>query len=412
MATEIKDDPVHAAIPERSTDATSLDRSEDNSTQSLFRAAIGTSQTDYYSAHFARFDAADRAGISWNWAAALMTLNWMAFRQLWGAALTYAGIVVTTVLLLFGIGRLVFQLSTELETGLLLVLLFLSVVLPGMYGNALLYTQSRKRMERALASNTTLPEACAMLSRQASQRQRLIWLALANLTLAAAVGAATLALPEFDALPLHTEKMTLARERNASAPALPSTGASASGAVSAPASTASMPTPAASASASAQPGQGSRGVRGKIQNSLLPVLPPLITPPAEVPYSAASAASAAKARPGQGATPVTRTAEKSAPSAKPIKAGKGSKGSEKPASASAHEVAFMINVGLFAKDNNALNAFTKLKDANLPALSQVLKTPKGKRTRVRVGPFPTQTEADAAAEKIHALQLDAVVFQQ
>jgi len=29
-----------------------------------------------------------------------------------------------------------------------------------------------------------------------------------------------------------------------------------------------------------------------------------------------------------------------------------------------------------------------------------------------VGPFDTQSEADAAAEKIHALELDAVVFQQ
>jgi cell division protein FtsN len=32
--------------------------------------------------------------------------------------------------------------------------------------------------------------------------------------------------------------------------------------------------------------------------------------------------------------------------------------------------------------------------------------------RVRVGPFDSRLEADAAAEKIRALQLDAVVFRQ
>ena len=72
----------------------------------------------------------------------------------------------------------------------------------------------------------------------------------------------------------------------------------------------------------------------------------------------------------------------------------------------------MINVGLFADDNNARNAFVKLQDAGLPALSQEIKSSKGKRTRVRVGPFETQPEADQAAERIRALQLEAVVFKQ
>ena len=73
---------------------------------------------------------------------------------------------------------------------------------------------------------------------------------------------------------------------------------------------------------------------------------------------------------------------------------------------------FLINVGLFADDNNARNALVKLQDAGLPALSQEIKSSKGKRTRVRVGPFETQPEADQAAERIRALQLEAVVFKQ
>jgi cell division septation protein DedD len=72
---------------------------------------------------------------------------------------------------------------------------------------------------------------------------------------------------------------------------------------------------------------------------------------------------------------------------------------------------YLINVGLFADANNARNATVKLQDAGLPTLSQEVKSSKGPRTRVRVGPFETQAEADRAAERIRALQLEAVVFK-
>lgn len=73
---------------------------------------------------------------------------------------------------------------------------------------------------------------------------------------------------------------------------------------------------------------------------------------------------------------------------------------------------FYINVGLFAQDANARRAHTTLQKAGVAAFTQELDTGKGKRTRVRAGPFDTQSEADGAAEKIRALKLDAVVFQQ
>jgi cell division septation protein DedD len=68
-------------------------------------------------------------------------------------------------------------------------------------------------------------------------------------------------------------------------------------------------------------------------------------------------------------------------------------------------------VGLFADANNARNAMVKLQDAGLPAVSQSVKSSKGPRTRVRVGPFETQAEADRVAEKIRALKLEAAVFK-
>ena len=73
---------------------------------------------------------------------------------------------------------------------------------------------------------------------------------------------------------------------------------------------------------------------------------------------------------------------------------------------------FLINVGLFADENNARNAKTKLVDAGLSAFTEEAIYPRGKRTRVRVGPFETLTEADAAAEKIRNLGLEAAVFKQ
>ena len=51
-------------------------------------------------------------------------------------------------------------------------------------------------------------------------------------------------------------------------------------------------------------------------------------------------------------------------------------------------------------------------DAGLKAYTEEATYPRGKRTRVRVGPFATDTEADAAAEKIRNLGLEAAVFKQ
>jgi cell division septation protein DedD len=75
------------------------------------------------------------------------------------------------------------------------------------------------------------------------------------------------------------------------------------------------------------------------------------------------------------------------------------------------EKGFYINVGLFAVPSNASNAFQKLDMAGLPAYTELLETNVGKLVRVRVGGFPTKAKADAAAKKIRAMQLDAIVFR-
>ncbi len=72
---------------------------------------------------------------------------------------------------------------------------------------------------------------------------------------------------------------------------------------------------------------------------------------------------------------------------------------------------YLINVGLFADKNNALNAYTRLRDAEIPATSGVVRTPKGPMTRVRAGPFETEAEAERAAERIRELQLEAMIVR-
>lgn len=73
---------------------------------------------------------------------------------------------------------------------------------------------------------------------------------------------------------------------------------------------------------------------------------------------------------------------------------------------------FYINVGLFAVPTNGSNAVGILRNAGQPVFSDMIESKKGQLTRVRVGPFAKRAEADAAAKKIKALKLDAIVFER
>lgn len=72
---------------------------------------------------------------------------------------------------------------------------------------------------------------------------------------------------------------------------------------------------------------------------------------------------------------------------------------------------FYINAGLYAVPDNANRAYSKLEAAGMPVFTEVIASKDGQRTRVRVGPYPNRAKADAAAKKIRALKLDAIVFK-
>ncbi|MDR7304792.1 SPOR domain-containing protein [Rhodoferax saidenbachensis] len=387
---------------------TALDNTDEHSTTALYRAAIGDVNSAYYLPLFTRFEAADRAGLSWNWSAALYTLNWLAFRQLWHAALLYSGCVVALALSVFGIGRLVFQFSEGMQWGLLATLLVIAVAVPGLGGNALLHNATRKRMQAALAASATVPEACTLLARQASTRRRLIVLAVLNLLIAGTAAYSWTHFSGFEPLPGYADKATdkLADARNlavgratdatapaASAPAssvappaaLPAS-APASAAVATPAIAASAPKPVASAPVAAP--MPTPAPTKAVATKPAEVKPAEVKP-AAAPKPAASRPVRAKAKP---AAPPPAATEALTPSPRAAPSGR-----------------FIVNVGIFADENNARNAFTRLMDADLPANSKAFRALRGPRTRVWVGPFETQTEADIAAEKIRTFGLDALV---
>lgn len=390
---------------------TRADPSDELATTTLLRAAIGPVNTDYYLAIFTRFDAQDKTGPSWNTAAALSTLNWMLFRRMWNAALAYCGIALTVALLVFGIGKLALHYSNEVQWGLAGLYALVLVAVPGLFGNALLFKQYRRDMARALSSHPTLPDATTMLAAHAPSRQRLAVLTGLNLVVAATVAAVVQWAANFNGLPT-----SLGTAPTPAAPATTpvpgsnvamgraveaSTAVQAAVAVSAAQASAPTPSPVASAvqvaasapaaTASSTTAQAaSYAGRGQVQ-------PALASPPALTPQSSAPRP------PAQPALPAT-TAPRQSPAMAAARVGT----STTPPALN-H---FIINVGLFADDNNARNALVKLKDAGLAAYTQEMRGKKGKLTWVRVGPFDTLAQAEKTVDTIRTLGLEAQAVKQ
>ena len=339
-------------------DKITLDTSKESATQALYRAAIGPLNTDYYLPIFSGFELTAKLTLRWNTAAGLYTLNWMVFRRLWTAAWVYACVVLGGVLAVFGLGRLIFQFSTEMGVALGFFMLLLSCVVPGLLGNTWLHTDSRRKMAQTLSQSATLQEACATLRAQSSSRNRFLGIVSINLILISvglglywklegAAGVKTISpLPVTERQPLSKPlpliDLTSAEPPNPSADAAP-----------APA----LPLPVSA-----------------------PPPPPSILTPPSTPAPA----------PLPPSTP--------APAAKPIAA--------KPSSLPS----YYINVGLFANAENAAKVQQRLENAGMPVTTTVLALPKGNRSRVRVGPFSGRAAADEAVRAVKALGLDAVII--
>ena len=78
--------------------------------------------------------------------------------------------------------------------------------------------------------------------------------------------------------------------------------------------------------------------------------------------------------------------------------------------ANADEQRFVVQVGAFADAEAARETRKNVEKLGLKTYTQVAQTAAGNRIRVRVGPFASRGEAEAALAKAKAAGLNAVVL--
>lgn len=141
---------------------------QDNATTALYRAALGPVGAPYYLKVFGRFDEVGLPGPAWNTMAACFTLGWLIYRRLWGAAFSYAVLLLALgAALWFEIGPWI-AWSAELRWAAALGLVAVFWLLPGFYANVLLHGELRRRMTEAVRQVATVQQARERLAAQAS----------------------------------------------------------------------------------------------------------------------------------------------------------------------------------------------------------------------------------------------------
>jgi len=131
--------------------------------------------------------------------------------------------------------------------------------------------------------------------------------------------------------------------------------------------------------------------------------PPSPSPSAPTPVTSAVAPVVVPAKPPKEEKPRERPA--SAPAAAAVAAPVAP-----PAASAAQAGRFVVQAGAYLDANSLRDARQKVEKLGLKTYTQVVETPTGKRTRVRVGPFESRTEADGVAARIKATGLSVVVL--
>lgn len=144
------------------------------------------------------------------------------------------------------------------------------------------------------------------------------------------------------------------------------------------------------------------------------VAAPAPAPPPSVPASAARAPTPAPAAvlPERPARPPAEEAPRPKPAAAPAAVPAVPASASAPATAaSANQAArFVVQAGAYLDAASLRDARQKVEKLGLKTYTQVVETPSGKRTRVRVGPFENRAEADGVANRIKATGLSVVVL--
>jgi len=140
--------------------------------------------------------------------------------------------------------------------------------------------------------------------------------------------------------------------------------------------------------------------------------PSLAAPSTSTAHATVAASASPRATPAASASAPTATmAAPGANATSPASAGARAQAllEGKPASA-AESPRYVVQVGAFAEPDSAREARLKVEKMGLKTYTQVAQTPSGNRIRVRVGPFVSRAEADAALAKAKAGGFSAVVL--
>lgn len=336
--------------PSEFANTTTLDQREVSVMEVLHRTSLGAVNLDYYLPVFQALDSTPTERPRWNWAASLCTLNWLIFRRLWVGALIYASVLTALLLLLAGVLPLLFPDALGATLALAMLAGAALLIVPGRYGNAWLFSTTQVRMTLALSETSSLKDACERLAKQAPTQRQLVRQVLLNVGLAGAL-AGLLLMPRTDSPPVNATPVAMGRLVAGDAP-----------------SEAAMASP--------------------------PVVPELTASEPAVPAPVAAPAIPAASEPVPEPAPLPTTTL-------PVM----------PATSADSAVSYVINVGLFALPANARRVHSALKDEGLAVSTSAMKLRNGLRYGVRVGPFTTLAEADAAAQRIRGLDFEAAVAE-
>jgi DedD protein len=150
------------------------------------------------------------------------------------------------------------------------------------------------------------------------------------------------------------------------------------------------------------PGQSQERPRANGGSALTPATP---LPPG------GDAAAVSNSTPAAASAPPPMTTEAPAPNAPPeTKAATPTKAPAAKAATtdvakSAVEEGFVIQLGAYSNASNAKQLLRQLRAHKFPAFTEPLRTPRGEKTRVRVGPYPSVEVAEKARERLKAMKL-------
>jgi hypothetical protein len=156
------------------TRPTSSDDGDNKERDSLYRAAVGPKNTDFYLRYFAKRDGGAAFG-SWNWPALFVPFFWATHRKLWGMAGAYVGVsflvlIAKSIKPASGVHSVVTDTSTLLWIlGAIVVTFVWPVVANGLY-----YRKVQRLVAEAKQSDANSPARLAYLS--AKGRTSLPWL--------------------------------------------------------------------------------------------------------------------------------------------------------------------------------------------------------------------------------------------